>query len=172
MFKWLTVVCFLIAQPANAQLLGEKTLEAAEECSLWSPSSQGCSTQPHGYKWQLDFREFQQSISWAMAGSSAADIFTVGHEIHELWPWAVGEQCRVCSFVWGLVWVLLGCLSALKVGAVSAQATSLRGLRQRLGLKECSALGNLLASLPQTPTFYQGAVELATEKNFVYLQPL
>lgn len=44
-------------------------------------------------------------------------------------------------------------------------ATCFRGLWEGLRLNEHSAPGNLLASLPQNPVFYQAAVEVATVKH-------
>lgn len=54
-------------------------------CDLPLPRDRlSSSTQLHCYKWQLDWRELEQAMNRAKAGSSTADIFTAGYEVPKM----------------------------------------------------------------------------------------
>lgn len=118
LLKIATDCCLFRNSTACAQFLGEKTLAAAEERSLWSPSSQGRSTQPHPINGNWTWGNCSRQWTKAKAGFSAADIFTAGREINktkddlELFSescevWAMVCICRAgsvprwrCSWAW------------------------------------------------------------------------
>lgn len=54
-------------------------------CDLLLPrDGLSSSTQLRCYKWQLDWRELEQAMNWAKAGSPTADIFTAGYEVPKM----------------------------------------------------------------------------------------
>lgn len=70
-----------------AQFPGEILLQQLEDmvCDLLLPrDGLSSSTQLHCYKWQLNWRELEQAMNWAKAGSSTADIFTAGDEVPKM----------------------------------------------------------------------------------------